>query len=135
MMMSTEEILYSYHNAACRTKQIGILADLNACSRDEITRILEENGEDIPKRKYSKRKKPVQQDEMQQVEQKEEPAAEKAVEHIKAAGAVPDFIAQILLEKLDEIDGKLAEAEKAKKEYESQYYTITDYLGITRGAS
>ena len=132
MMMSTEEILYSYHNAACRTKQIGILADLNACSRDEITRILEENGEDIPKRKYSKRKKPVQQ-----VEQKEEPAAEpeKAVEHIMAAGAVPDFIAQILLEKLDEIDGKLAEAEKAKKEYESQYYTITDYLGITRGAS
>ena len=131
-MMSTEEILYSYHNAACRTKQIGILADLNACSRDEITRILEENGEDIPKRKYSKRKKPVQQ-----VEQKEEPAAEpeKAVEHIMAAGAVPDFIAQILLEKLDEIDGKLAEAEKAKKEYESQYYTITDYLGITRGAS
>ncbi len=138
MMMSTEEILYSYHNAACRTKQIGILADLNACSRDEITRILEENGEDIPKRKYTKRKKPVQQDEaVQQVEQKEEPAAEpeKAVEHIKAAGAVPDFIAQILLEKLDEIDGKLAEAEKAKKEYESQYYTITDYLGITRGAS
>ena len=35
-MMSTEEILYSYHNAACRTKQIGILADLNACSRDEM---------------------------------------------------------------------------------------------------
>ena len=136
MMMSTEEILYSYHNAACRTKQIGILADLNACSRDEITRILEENGEDIPKRKYSKRKKQVQQDEAQ-VELKEEPAAEpeKAVEHIMAAGAVPDFIAQILLEKLDEIDGKLAEAEKAKKEYESQYYTITDYLGITRGAS
>lgn len=136
MTMSTEEILYSYHNAACRTKQIGILADLNACSRDEITRILEENGEDIPKRKYSKRKKPVQQDEaVQQVEQKEEPAEEKAAEHIMAAGAVPDFIAQILLEKLDEIDGKLAEAEKAKKEYESQYYTITDYLGITRGAS
>ena len=137
MMMSTEEILYSYHNAACRTKQIGILADLNACSRDEIARILEENGEEIPKRKYSKRKKPAQQDEVQQVEQKEEPAAEpeKAVEHIMAAGAVPDFIAQILLEKLDEIDGKLAEAEKAKKEYESQYYTITDYLGITRGAS
>ena len=74
---------------------------------------------------------------MQQAEQKEEPAAEpeKAVEHIMAAGAVPDFIAQILLEKLDEIDGKLAEAEKAKKEYENQYYTITDYLGITRGAS
>ena len=75
-MMSTEEILYSYHNAACRTKQIGILADLNACSRDEIARILEENGEEIPKRKYSKRKKPAQQDEVQQVEQKEEPAAE-----------------------------------------------------------
>jgi len=123
MEMTNEEIVYRYRNAAQRNQQIQILAELNLCERETIVQILEDAGEEVPKRKYNKKKKA-------------EPKEEKAIEPIKLPEIIekpiPDFIAQILLEKLDEIDGKLATVEKEKKEYESQYYAITNYLGITR---
>lgn len=44
MEMSDKEILRSYNDAASKSKQIKILADLNACSTQQIKDVLSSNG-------------------------------------------------------------------------------------------
>lgn len=44
MQMSKSEIVRSYREAALKQNQIGILADLNACPREYIEKILKEAG-------------------------------------------------------------------------------------------
>ena len=48
MQMTDNEIVRSYQHAANRTKQISILAELNACSKAQIREILERNGCEVP---------------------------------------------------------------------------------------
>lgn len=48
MVMSNEEICRDYRAAKNRTKQIGILADLNACKKADIVAVLLETGCDVP---------------------------------------------------------------------------------------
>lgn len=48
MQMTETEIVRSYQHALNRTKQISILAELNACSKAQIRDILEKNGEEVP---------------------------------------------------------------------------------------
>ena len=44
MQMTKSEIVRSYREAASKRNQIGILADLNACPREDIEKILKEAG-------------------------------------------------------------------------------------------
>lgn len=53
--MTNEEIIRDYKQAAAPVKQIGILADLNQCSRQDIVKILREAGCELPKL-YDKKK-------------------------------------------------------------------------------
>ncbi len=48
MQMTPEEICAEYRQAKSPLKQIGILADLNQCSKKEITAILTAQGEALP---------------------------------------------------------------------------------------
>lgn len=48
MYMTKEEILREYRGAKQPMKQIGILADENACAKQEIVKILLEAGETVP---------------------------------------------------------------------------------------
>ncbi|MGN0338640.1 MAG: hypothetical protein ACI4EE_14195 [Lachnospiraceae bacterium] len=53
--MSKEEIGNSYRKAINQNAQIGILADLNCCSKDEIINILREQGYTVNKRGRKKK--------------------------------------------------------------------------------
>lgn len=55
MQMTPYEINQSYINAVSKSKQIGILKDLNACSRAEIVEVLNQFGHNI-KQKVSVRR-------------------------------------------------------------------------------
>lgn len=57
MIMTNEEIVRDYRSAKNRTKQIGILADENMCSKRGIVDILLEAGEEVPGNFLSKGKK------------------------------------------------------------------------------
>ena len=57
MIMTNEEIVRDYRAAKNRTKQIGILADENMCSKRGIVDILLEMGEEVPGNFLSKGKK------------------------------------------------------------------------------
>ena len=48
MTMTPEEICRDYRTAKSRLKQIGILAELNQCSKDKIKQILIDGGEKLP---------------------------------------------------------------------------------------
>lgn len=66
MQMTEKEIIRSYKQALNKRKQIGVLADLNACPREDIVNILSAAGvynkpgkkpakkEDIPRVKKTK---------------------------------------------------------------------------------
>ena len=58
MQMTDNEIVKSYKEAKEKKKQIGILADLNGCNRQEITAILRNNGVDLPGPKPKKTEEP-----------------------------------------------------------------------------
>ena len=62
MTMTNEEIVRDYKAAKAPQKQIGILADLNACSKKEIVEILREAGCELPAyyTKKPKQEKPEQ---------------------------------------------------------------------------
>lgn len=49
MQMSDSEICRSYREAKDKRSQVGVLAELNACSKDYIREILQRNGIDAPK--------------------------------------------------------------------------------------
>lgn len=48
MQMTVEEIIRSYTQAKDKSKQIGILADLNGCDKEKIRSILRTRGVELP---------------------------------------------------------------------------------------
>lgn len=57
LLMTPGEIVASYRQAANKNNQIGVLADLNVCSKAEIVDVLTEQGVEIKKRTGRPRKK------------------------------------------------------------------------------
>ena len=57
MTMTDEEICRDYRAAAAPMKQIGILADLNQCSKEQIKQILVKGGCELPGNMRPKAKK------------------------------------------------------------------------------
>lgn len=88
--MSHGEIVLSYKRAQSRSAQIGILADLNECSKKEIENILLAAGQELPKRKAR-----------QKVEKQKE---------------IPEAISKLLMSRIEELDTIIHEAEKEYKE-------------------
>ena len=65
MQMSDSEIVRSYKEAKDKRSQVGVLAELNACSKDYIREILQRNGINAPKpgRKSATEPEPVKAEE------------------------------------------------------------------------
>ena len=63
MQMTENEIVKSYKQATKKVQQIGILADLNLCSKKEIRAILESHGCEVPhySNRYTKPKETTKQ--------------------------------------------------------------------------
>jgi len=71
MQMTENEIVKSYKQATKKVQQIGILADLNLCSKKEIRAILEKNGCEVPHygNRYTKPKENSKQTKPKKTEQ------------------------------------------------------------------
>lgn len=130
MEMKPSEILQSYENAQHKTKQISILAELNACSKDEITDILKEMGAELPKRKYQKKEEPAKEPEKKEWEEPEIKALPEPRE--QPAVVLNETVAMILFGRLDEIEARLRILESQKKKLESQYLDICKCLGVAK---
>ena len=121
MEMKPSEILQSYENAQYKTKQIGILAELNACSKDEITEILKEMGAELPKRKYQKKEELAKEPEKKEWEDPE---------LLPEPREIPQSIQLVLYERLDVLDAKIKEYTQGKENAEKEYMEIVEFLKL-----
>ena len=121
MEMKPSEILQSYENAQYKTKQIGILAELNACSKDEITEILKEMGAELPKRKYQKKEEPAKEPEKKEWEEPE---------LLPEPKEIPQSIQLVLYNRLDVLDAKIKEYTQGKENAEKEYMEIVEFLKL-----
>lgn len=82
-----EEIVRDYKMAKNKSKQIGILADLNLCSRREIENVLAESGIELKKKKIA----PVQRAENTEITQCEEECTEEGIEEMNIEPLEEEF--------------------------------------------
>ena len=81
MQMTVEEIIRSYTTAKDKSKQIGILADLNGCDKEKIRAILISKGCQMPT-KGRPRKKSTSTKRTTSTKKKEPTSTEKTVESL-----------------------------------------------------
>lgn len=153
MEMAVVEIVSSYKNAANRNKQIQILADLNACTKRDITELLEAAGISIPKRKYSEEEKKIMTvhdviKEPESVLKEPKNDIKESKNNIKESKndikkpetreqttvVLNETVALILFGRLDEIEARLRILESQKKKLEGQYLDICKCLGVAKKA-
>lgn len=114
MQMTEYEICQSYREALNKTKQISILAELNACEKKAIIEIIHRNGDMVPGEKSMNKKAAV-------------PDKTKVVKN-----TINKTVESILINKLYEIEAEIKEIECQKKKLEEQYTDIAVFLG-TKG--
>lgn len=112
MYMSDADICREYKLAKNPKEQILILADENCCKKDDIIRILVENGMDVPTRK----KKAAQESKKGEAEEVSHPAAVLQHESCGVVRDMPDSVRKILIVKMEEIENTIAALEKEYKE-------------------
>lgn len=114
MWMKDEEIARSYRESTKRKAQIGVLADLNLCSKKEIEEILIKMGEIKP----PKEKKPQE-------------APKEEVKEITGGSemkTIPECIAQYAFDKLDQLEKEIEIHQKQIKSLEKEYKEIAEFL-------
>ena len=153
MEMAVVEIVSSYKNAANRNKQIQILADLNACTKRDITELLEAAGISVSKRKSSEKEKKIMT--VHDVIKEPESVLKEPKNDIKESKnnikepkndikkpetreqttvVLNETVALILFGRLDEIEARLRILESQKKKLEGQYLDICKCLGVAKKA-
>ena len=113
MQMSDSEIVRSYKEAKDKRSQVGVLAELNACSKDYIREILQRNGINAPKpgRKSTTEPEPVKAEEPKKAVLTE--MAKKAVKKEPAdpEDDTPDELLLLATERLKHLQESRAEHE------------------------
>lgn len=151
MQMTIAEIAGSYRRATNQRAQIGILAELNSCDKEEIIKILEGQGIKVkrsgrPKgRKAIEGKEKPQEAAVEEGERSEEPQGAAVGEseppdEMKGAAVVenqelPDIVKQAITRELiatqeliDAAKADLTEAEEKLKRYEADMEILNRYM-------
>ena len=111
MQMSNEDIVKEYRESKNKKGQIQILADLNACDREKIVRILTSHGameEKKPKAAGKEKVAPVQQSPI--------------------ALVVPEIVKEALSQKMIELQEAIDKYKAKQKESEEQLDVLSNYL-------
>lgn len=95
--MTKQEICKEYREAKNKSQQIEILADLNLCTKEDIVKLLKDEGEEVAVRKPRKQRQ------------------QKKVVAPVINTSIPDFVLDALYEKLERIDREIKEKEKDYK--------------------
>lgn len=98
-MMSNEEICRDYRQAKNRLTQVGILADLNGCTKAEIKQILIDGGCELPGQMKPKPKGPRKPDKDAKPKEAKAPAKTKPAKNVNEVAL--DTIAAIMKSGMD----------------------------------
>ena len=119
MEMTTSEIITSYRDSLHKSQQIGILAELNAVSKEAIEDILRESG-DLPKKEDNTKVIPRRGRKPKAPEQKKE---------------MPAAVQRLVGKALDELEEAMMNIQRQREaleekysELESEYKEIVEYM-------
>lgn len=108
MQMIENGIVKNYREAKDKREQINILADLNCCSKEEITEILLKNG--VDQRELPRKRKP-----------------RKKPEESRKHSAI-DTVVSVLAQRIKEIDKELQEHGEVIETLEREKEDIVSYI-------
>lgn len=109
MHMDDSEILISYRNAKNQSEQIGVLADLNCCSRPEMAQWLYDHGEHVDGRalRYVKKKAEETEQEQETIVEDWEPEELKELPEAKEGERLPMLTDEEIKSIVDFIESNL----------------------------
>ena len=132
MEMTEKEIVDSYNNAAYKTKQVGILADLNGVSKQCIEELLIKNGAVYPPKKGPKPKAEVHKENIQAYAQDMGVSEEQAKKELEVKATLHPTIpaeVRILVEnRIDELSNKIQLLQKDIAAYYGEMSVLESYL-------
>lgn len=128
MQMTDAEICRSYREAKDKRSQVGVLAELNVCSKDLIREILSRNGIDAPK----PGRKAVLMDKAKQLLKSEESEAPEAdgSERKQPEPRVPDFVISIAVQKLEDMTKELNELMEYADTLKAQINELRHWISV-----
>lgn len=145
MVMSNEEIARSYREAKDKWEQIGILADLNLCSKAEIRKIIQETNTELePEKKSNRGRKSLNKlvKDLKAEQEKSEAVREQVMIELKDRTVVleknkePDFIEAIkefvngpaFVDQIDLLDQEIRKLTAKKEKLTSLRDSLLDFI-------
>lgn len=126
MYMTPGEICKEYNQAKFKKEQIAILADQNCCEKEDIMKILLENGIELP---AEKQKKPTAKPKDTKAGNTA-PKEEKAQDELQAKPqSIPEAVAGALIARLEELEAEIVAKQKEIAAKEKEYKEIATFMG------
>lgn len=122
MNMTPAAIVRDYNEAKDKKVQIGILADMNLCEKEEIEKILSENGCELPPKATPKKKPP---------DKAKEPEAHKKAQTAgvgKEPYQVPGIVKELVNAKMVWLQQAIDAHQDKIKEYEKDLEELNGFL-------
>ena len=132
MQMTDIEIVGRFRRAENKKGQVQILADLNACSKEEIVEVLKKHDIDVSgyiKKKGRKPKAESTEEVVVKEEDKVECSEDKEV--IVPEALIPKVVITVCEEKIARLTEDIENCFERIKEMEEERDTLCDYLGRT----
>ena len=130
MHMSNEDIVKEYREAKDKKEQIKILADLNVCDKQEIIKVLINDGHINPALFVTTPRIPTSTFPKKNVKKKakEMEVAPVQPEILIPVAAVPEIVKEALSQKMIELQETIDTLHTKKKEAELQMETLYKYI-------
>lgn len=125
MQMTTEEIIRNYTEAKDKSKQIGILADLNGCDKEKIRSILRTKGVPLPTKGRPKKETTEKKIEsyvkkvtFKNIDTGEETVACAEEKPLEEKPFIPEVVKGLVIERISQIEFEITKLKLDKEELE-----------------
>lgn len=125
MQMTTEEIIRNYTEAKDKSKQIGILADLNGCDKEKIRAILISKGCQMPTKGRPKKETTEKKIEsyvkkvtFKNIDTGEETVACAEEKPLEEKPFIPEVVKGLVIERISQIEFEITKLKLDKEELE-----------------
>ena len=136
MEMSEKEIVRSYLKAQYKSRQVKILADLNTCSTATIEGIIKKNGIPYPPVKGAKSKAEHEAyEKIMSEELNKQPIITKPLATPKIKKIVPDAVANLVRQRIIDLDCMLQELEEKRKAFLEEAIELREFMGVNENDS
>lgn len=126
MYMKPGDICREYTQAKFKKQQIEILADQNSCTKEEIMKILVENGIELPTETKKKPSAKVKEEKAEEITPKEEKSQDEAQTKPQS---MPEAVAGALIARLEVIEAEIVAKQDEIAAKEREYKEIAAFMG------